>query len=121
MNFAQIINALSTDTMGSLSLFSPELSICGAIVPLGDLTCLLSGITLRQSISGVVPPVSGSAEVASAYGRRFRPLLASLGACTSITPVRRTICAPLRRHLVFEMCSKEASSELTGALASQRS
>jgi NADH-quinone oxidoreductase subunit N len=34
MNFAQIISALSTDTTGSLSLFSPELSICGAIVAL---------------------------------------------------------------------------------------
>jgi hypothetical protein len=34
MNFAEIINALSSDTTGSLSLFSPELSICGAIVAL---------------------------------------------------------------------------------------
>jgi NADH-quinone oxidoreductase subunit N len=34
MSFAQIISALSSDTAGSLSLFSPELSICGAIVAL---------------------------------------------------------------------------------------
>src|SRR5260370_5699322 len=34
MNFAQLIRALSTETTGSLSLFSPELSICGAIVAL---------------------------------------------------------------------------------------